>query len=183
MNLFHISFNGDLEGIWHPRAPDGEYPGITVESEKNFKRICTSPTIEQCFWAIYPNVNLYFEKEHYPYMDFYVYSPNLVGIRHTGLITPEEMRDNQLVPDAHITMEYGIPFSVQMDLVGAVRIPNCIKNPEVRYRKFDDPKMEERFLAHRASWKRKSVTPKYSNILESEYRYTRHPLEDLILPK
>ena len=84
LKLFHISFKGDLEGLWIPRNPDGLEPtddGYKSEAypEPLLPRISCAPTIIQCFQAIYANVKHYFDDKKYPYMEFYVYSPVLKG--------------------------------------------------------------------------------------------------------
>jgi len=61
--LFHISFNPNLEGYWKPKLPAGDYDEskyndsfLFLYSEIPIKKISCSPTIDKCFQAIYANV-------------------------------------------------------------------------------------------------------------------------------
>lgn len=123
--LYHISFHGDREGIWTPKVPDSPFDTPTNPStsyEMPIPRICVAPSIEQCFWAIYPNISHYFEDEDYAAMCFTVYRPILnasIPVVDTNALTQQ-----QLVHDAHVTGEHwllGDTFMVAEDQI-------CIKN-------------------------------------------------------
>lgn len=88
--LFHLSFNGNIAGMWDPKLPDGLYGEKGDLSEPDVPRISVSPTLKQCFQAIYPNISKYFEKENYPYLIFYVYVPLFTG--NEKVWTPEILK-------------------------------------------------------------------------------------------
>lgn len=144
IEYYHISFRGDLEGTWKPQLPYGEGSGGEF-SEPSYPRICVSPSIKQCFWAVYPNVSKYFEVEKYPYMDFYVYVPNLQGVK---FLDNDEVNRRKVVHDSHVTGEAQILSSAFMKLDSKVRIKNCTKNKKVMYYPFNDHNKTLRFLSH-----------------------------------
>lgn len=152
LELYHLSFNPTLTGRWSPKQPDGENEH-TDKSKDTFEnlppRISVGPTIEQCFWAIYPNVSQYFEKLRYPYMLMYVYRPAITP--HTKFIDPREVSIK--VHDAYMTQELCITTPTLMHKIAKVKIMNCTKNPIVEYRKFNDPDRPLEFLSHRIDWK------------------------------
>jgi hypothetical protein len=144
--LYHISFRGNLQGVWTPRNPDGhELEKPKHDSEPDLPRISCSPTIEQCFQAIYPNISHLFEVEKYPYMDFYAYSPEVKAT--TRVLTPSELTSKRMVHDAHMTQEHCILDPVFMRLVSRVRVRNTNKHPFLNHRPFGDPTRQERSFA------------------------------------
>lgn len=144
--LFHISFDGGLEGIWKPTIPAGSELGKKTElSEPDVPRISCSPTIEQCFQAIYPNVSKYFEEEKYPHMDFFVYSPVLKGTE--KIWTPEYLTEFKLIHDAHVTQEHCILVPTFMKLIKKVRIMNTKLSPDFLYYPFNDNTQQRKYLA------------------------------------
>ena len=144
--LFHISFEGNLNGLWHPRNPYGEDGANGGQySEPDLPRISCAPSIEQCFQAIYPNISQYFEVEQYPHIDFYVYSPIFRGFER--VLPPKYLTNHRYVHDAHMTEEYCILDPVFMNLVGRVRIQNTNGNPTLSYQPFDQLTNEIRFFA------------------------------------
>ena len=151
--LYHISFRSGLAGQWQPRAPDGLQNTDSKDAlfpEPKNPRISCSPTLEECFYAIYPNISFFFEEKHFPYMDFSVYSPVLTGTER--IWTPEYLTRHHLVHDAHVTSEYSILEAVEMKYVGKLRVFNPLKNAkptEIKYYPFDDKKFGERFLAYK----------------------------------
>ena len=122
-NLYHLSFNKTLEGVWHPRSPDGTGEGnehVSITSESNRPRICVSPTIKQCFQATYPNVKHYFENKNYPYLNMQLYKATLT--KNTVLKTPKELTDHLEVWDAFVTEEHWLLTPVEMKLIAEVKI-------------------------------------------------------------
>lgn len=74
--LYHISFNDNLPYQLIPRQPVGADMPKSDYTEKLQKRVSFSPTIQQCFMAIYPNnMDSFFQKDQYPWLDMYVYCP------------------------------------------------------------------------------------------------------------
>lgn len=142
--LYHISFDGDLEGLWEPKEPAGG-GSQSDTSEPNTPRICVSPTIEQCFQAIYPNVSKYFEEKNYPHMDFYVYIAQVVGTEE--IITPEALTAKRYVPDAHLTDEYWILDPTFMQKHSKIRIKNTNDNKWLEFHPYNDESEDKRGFA------------------------------------
>lgn len=146
--LYHLSFNDELEGIWKPKMPvgDGETVGGKF-SEPEFPRICVAPSIEQCFWALYPNISRFFEELNYPYIQMTAYVPKLT--EDTAIISNQEIIRRRLVHDAHITGEVMITSPVYMKKHSVVKIANPVRNKTVMYRPFNDKNEPLKFLSHK----------------------------------
>lgn len=144
-DLYHISFkNSTYQGMWSPNNPDGfdeskEVVGDTSfpYPEPNLPRISVSPTIEQCFRGVFPNVAHYFEEKNYPYMDYNVFRPRFTG--RESIILPEELTKQRMVWDACVTDETCILDSVYMQWCGQVRIFNTNASPTMFIHPFGDP--------------------------------------------
>ncbi len=120
--LYHISFRDDLEGIWEPKEPDGDYnpaEDASLVGEVIDKRISLSPTIEQCFQGVFANVKHLFTNTHKT-LTFNVYSPKYTG--NELIVTPEKLTSQKFVHDAHITKEHCIITKVNMVKIGTVSI-------------------------------------------------------------
>lgn len=144
--LYHISFNGKLEGIWDPefnQRDDEDHPAEPVPPgeewypEPNLGRISVAPTIEGCFRGVWANLS----DIHYPHMNFYVYSPVFKGKER--VVTPCVLVADRLVWDAHVTQEYLILDEVEMKLVGEVQVVNRRMGPYLRIHPFGDRKEPE----------------------------------------
>lgn len=126
--LFHISRDGTLQGLWKPQLPTGaytsadrqkikdgtyfeeedvEYP-ITPYTESLDARICVSDNIQGCFSGIYPvrTVEETFHDGKTRYMEFFVYYP--LGYADKDILTPDTLTKNKLLWDAHVTNEHVI---------------------------------------------------------------------------
>lgn len=144
--LFHISFNGELQGVWDPefnQKPDENHPEEPDPNqepfpypEPNIGRISVAPTIEGCFIGVYPNVSKYFEKENYPYMQFHIYVPVFKGTER--VVTPKTLTKDRLVWDAVATQEHLILDEVQMNHWGVVEIQNTNKATTAYIHPFGD---------------------------------------------
>jgi hypothetical protein len=145
-DYFHISFDKKLEGVWKPMLPAGSSSKKTDMSEPDYPRISVAPSIEQCFWAVYPNISQYFEKDNYPYLEFMVYVPVITN--ETKVMSNADVVRDHLVHDAHVTGEAFILSNVLMKKDKIIRIKNCTKNKEIWYYPFNDKKREKRFLSH-----------------------------------
>lgn len=135
--LFHISFRADLEGVWEPREPEGDYDPSIDESlvgEVIDKRISLSPTIEQCFQGVYANVKHLFTNQHKS-LTFNVYSPKYNGSE--LIVTPETLTSQKFVHDAHITKEHCIITKVRMVKIGRVSIEEPNVKDKVNYYAYD----------------------------------------------
>lgn len=130
--LYHISFNSNLEGKWTPKKPDGDYDENTSSDllpEVTDARISLSPTIEKCFQAIYANVK-HFIKDKTP-LTFNVYTPVYSGKE--WIVYPETLTKQKFVHDAHITKEHCILTPVYMKLVGKVEITTTGDKDKLEY--------------------------------------------------
>lgn len=144
MKLFHLSFDGNKEGVWYPQIPAGSDIGEKTDlSEPDTPRISFSETLEGCFRAIYPNVSQYFEEKHFPWMEFYVYTPVLNS--KTKIVYQKELTKKHLVHDAHITGEIWILSSVAVEKVTKIKVLNTISKGDLTYRPFNEHKFERRF--------------------------------------
>ena len=143
IKLYHISFNPDLPREIDPDKHefDGVDPETSAYPEQLSGRFCCSPTIIQCFQAIYPNVKHFFDKLHYPHMDFYVYMPNLTP--DVKVVTPETLTKERSVHDAHVTQEYDIVSPVKIRKVALIRIKRINPVGKKYYQPFDDSKEPE----------------------------------------
>lgn len=146
--LFHISFNGELEGLWDPdfnQKPDENHPETPDPNkepfypEPNIGRISVAPTIEGCFIGVYPNVAKFFEEENYPHMFFHVYTPVFEGGER--IVPPEYLTRYKLVWDAVATNEYLILDHVQMNHWGTVEIYNTNKEKTAYIHPFGNPNL------------------------------------------
>ena len=139
-DFVHLSFDGNLEGIWTPRLPYGTSESGGEFSEPDWPRISVSENIEGAFRAIYPNVSKYFEVEGYPYMDFFVYSPSGKRVK---MINPLSLVTGKFVHDAMVTREHVILEKVSMSLLGKVRVYNTSSDSGLFYRPFNDKTSKE----------------------------------------
>lgn len=137
-SLYHLSFRDNLEGYWEPRCPvvvgDISDYETTLLSEPSDKRISVSPSIEQCFQAIYPNVSKYFTKKNYPYMIMSVYSPEKVGKHYS----PEILTNNKYVWDAFYTEEHWLLEPTYMLFKYKVKIWNTDKSGSLLIYPYND---------------------------------------------
>lgn len=128
--LYHISFDRKLEGVWEPKQPDGMTSifkslkpgteGFRRYPEPRTKRISLAPTIEGCFLGVYENIKGLFDIKNYPYLIFAVYKPKITS--KTKMVSNLELTEKNKVWDAHITGESWIVSKVEMELVGLVEI-------------------------------------------------------------
>ena len=143
--MFHISFNGKLPRILNPRQPDGSTPVSKGFTEDLPPRVSFTPTIAQCFYAIYPNISHLYEVENKPYLDFYVYVPKKPS--ELRLIPKDVVLKNIL--DAHITEEICVLNSVEIIQSSKVRI-RPLKD-EIWFHPFGDNKKDKMFLSPKIS--------------------------------
>lgn len=147
LQLYHISFNGDLAGVWTPGTQAGsDVPGESEDSswaypEPPMKAISVSPSVEACFLGVFPNVARFFQKDNLPHMNFFVYQPAFEG--HERVVKPSTLTKDKLVWDAHITQEHRILDSVQMIRVGEIEVLNTNKSSARLTHPFDDVKNPE----------------------------------------
>ena len=139
--LYHLSFAGTKAGVWSPMTPAGTE--LVEEQDEEFgeppiPRISFSPTLEQCFRAIYPNIDFYFKDKKYPHLDIYAYRPRFTG--RERLVLPETLTTERWVWDAHVTKEHWLLDKVRMELVGRYRFYNTEDGTRgFATRPFNDP--------------------------------------------
>lgn len=148
--LFHISFKDkSAAGIWLPDDPAGfdeseeTAPGVVGDTswpypEPSLPRISFSPTIEQCFRAVFPNVAKFFKEKKYPYMEYNVFQPHFKGTER--VVTSEELTLKKFVWDACVTEETCVLDPVMVKHVGRIRVLNTNASPIMFIHPFNDPK-------------------------------------------
>lgn len=126
---YHLSLDGNLEGVWQPRIPVGDHdpekllkpkpapelPDDILLTETQAPRICTSPTILGCFYGIYPNIHKQFEDPKCSKMDFSVYVATNYDPKQ--FMDQHEIIKNKIVWDAHLSLECNIFSSARMRLL------------------------------------------------------------------
>lgn len=136
-NLYHISFSKSLPTYMYPRQPQGLHnpDDITKQiktsifSENLPPRISFSPSVAECFRAIWPNIHKYFTRHKYPHMDMYVYA--LVKGNEKLMLTPKQMTENNQLWDAFFTREHCFLSKVKVVKVAKVRIFNPLFVPAI----------------------------------------------------
>jgi hypothetical protein len=142
--LYHLSFNDKLPTTLYPRQPMDSTVVKGKFVEELPPRISFSPTIQQCFSALYPNISKYFEEENYPHMDMYVYVP----VGKSDRISNKEVNDK--VWDAHITGEVCFKTPTKVMRVAKIRIfnPGNLTSKNCIYAQpFNNPMAKCRFVA------------------------------------
>lgn len=129
--LYHISFKDNLSKVMKPRQPHGTGTSEDGKMKEELPpRVSFSPTIQQCFSAIYPNISHVFEDVNdgkgYPYIYMYVYVP----VDDKALQIPESVvRKN--VWDSHVTGEVCFKTDVNVRLAAKIKIPNPYRKGKV----------------------------------------------------
>lgn len=131
--LYHISFSNALPITMYPRQPHGlsnpddinKAPHESIFQEKLPPRVSFSPSVVECFRAIWPNIHKYFTNYKYPHIDMYVYI--LVKGTESQMLTPEKMTLESKLWDAHYTKEHCFLTKVKVAKIAKIRI----KNPAV----------------------------------------------------
>lgn len=137
-DLYHLSFNSKLEGTWIPKSPEGDYEPTDDESllpEITDPRISLSPTIRQCFQAIYSNIKHLYGKKEKQIITFQVYKPVFKG--NESIVFPDVLTKEKMVHDAHITEEHCIVTPVYMKHIGTVEINKPNPNKKLYYYAYD----------------------------------------------
>jgi hypothetical protein len=137
--LYHLSFNPKLEGRWSPQLPDGdglEVTDPTLHQEPDTARISLSPTVDQCFQAIYANVKHLFDDAPDKTLTFNVYQPVFTGKER--IVTPDTLSRHRLIHDAHITEEHCVLDPLKMVWTGTATIKAPRLRDVVMYRAFGD---------------------------------------------
>lgn len=128
--LYHISFNKALPRYLYPRQPSGLHnPDDITKQTKNTlfaenlpPRVSFSPSVTECFRAIWPNIHKYFTQHKYPYMEMYVYG--LVKGNENQMFTPKQMTDRQQLWDAHYTKEHCFLSKVKIEKIARIKVMN-----------------------------------------------------------
>lgn len=117
--LFHLSFR-NLPNTLIPRQPEDSGSDESVYTEKLPARVSFSPTVQQAFGSIYPNISKFFEEEKLRSITLKVYSP--VGCATLPTIPQDEVRS--AVWDSEYTGEVCYTAPVKVVCVGKVTIHN-----------------------------------------------------------
>ncbi len=150
MNLYHLSFRDNLGPVLTPRQPGGsEITEDGIYTEDLPPRVSFSPTIKQCFFAIYPNISHLLERKkvnNEQYIFMYVYEPVKKNLKKL----PDSLVKRK-VWDAIITDEVCIIEPVEVKCIGKVRIHNPYYRgnvPEYIFvHPFGDKEKEELFVS------------------------------------
>ena len=148
---YHLSFDGELTGEWQPRTPQGfamvqdaKGHGDNM-TEPRTPRICLSPSVEGCFYAIYPNIYSLFEVKKYPHANMYLYRAYIDDtdplFKNNATLTKD-----RLVWDAHITKEVWYLGDLKMTLLQKVKL-TPLQKKEIHTRPFLDEDRDMRFVA------------------------------------
>ena len=149
LGMYHISFRDNLAGLITPRQPDGSEGGVSDQNhgkEEGYpehlpERISFSPTIQQCFSAIYPNISHLVEVEKYPHLDFYVYAP-IIQENTQFIDTATILKE---VWDAHVTGEICVTTPVEFVRISKIRV--WVTDKEIRARPYNSTKHPMQFVS------------------------------------
>ena len=152
---FHLSLDYNLSGIWAPRSPkgfetvkDAKGYGPTM-TEPSTPRICLSPSIEGCFYALYPNLYPLFEVKGYKSLDFCLYRA-YIDDEDPMFVNNARIVTDHIVWDAHVTKEVWYLDKLEMNRVQKLRItPDLSK--KIHANVFNDPQNESRIISAEAS--------------------------------
>lgn len=139
--LYHISFHKTKATEWKPVLPAGTElvpDGSEDVGEPAVPRLSVSPSLEQCFRAVWPNIDKYFKEKKYPHLDFHIYQPEFTG--NELVVGPKSLTSERWVWDAHITGEHWILSPVKMNYVGQCRVFNTLSSGLMMTRVFNDNK-------------------------------------------
>lgn len=140
-SLFHISFQGDIAGLWTPRLPHGSELAGDGYTEPATPRISVAPTIEGCLRGVFPNIEHVLEARGRPFTYFHVYAPQFTG--QEEIIIPDVQTQERWVWDAHITQEHWICSPVKMVHVGRIKVFNTAKSPALYGHPFGDTSLKK----------------------------------------
>lgn len=149
--FYHLSFDGGLSGVWKPRTPQGfdkvkdaKGHGDNLTEPKT-PRICLSPSIEGCFYALYPNIYSLFEVNNYPHGLFYLYRA-FIDISDPKFVPTTKLTLDHLVWDAHVTREVWYTGDLEMAKIQQVRI-TPLQKKLIYTKPFNDTERQEQFVS------------------------------------
>lgn len=143
MDLYHISFDGNLPSILKPQVPAGSIEGEGELDEPMIPRTCFSETLEGCFRAVYPNIQEIAEKHGTDGLEFHIYKPKITPKTLTK--SPESLVAEHYVHDALVTREWWVLNDVEVEHVGKVVYYVDTESEFLEYVPFNDSryKVEE----------------------------------------
>ena len=143
--LFHLSFR-DLPTTLTPRQPKDSGSGPSEFTEQLPPRVSFSPTVQQAFGAIYPNISKFFEELAAKSITMKVYSP--INCSTLPQIDPAKVKAK--VWDAHYTGEACFTAPVKVEFVGTVELFNPYRQKqvvnEINVNPFDNPMLPTQFV-------------------------------------
>jgi hypothetical protein len=121
-DLFHISEN-PLPSVLVPRTPEYQAKkDKTKFTETDIPRVSFSPSIYNCFIAIFPMISKYMESNEGLKRGIFFYVYKAVPTSRNKILSPEELSKKKLVWDAHVTQEYCFLDSIAIRYCGVVKI-------------------------------------------------------------
>lgn len=150
--FYHLSFDRELAGEWTPRTPQGF---DCVKNDKGFAagmqeprlpRICLSPSIEGCFYAVYPNIYHLIEREKYPHIDYCLYRA-YIDTEDKDFRSNDWLVKNKVVWDAHVTKEVWYLGKLKMSRYQLLRFTPDWDKPRIETTAFNDPLGKTRFIS------------------------------------
>lgn len=143
--LFHLSFR-KLPGTLMPRQPEDSGDDESAFTEQLPARVSFSPSIQQAFCAIYPNISKFFEEEGARSITMNVYSP----IECATLSQIDSAKVVEKVWDAHYTGEVCYTSPVKVIHVGSVELINPYFGKQiyrdVKIHPFNNAILPEKFI-------------------------------------
>ena len=149
--FYHLSFDYDLSGTWTPRTPQGfdcvkDAKGYSDSmTEPRTPRICLSPSIEGCFYAVYPNIYHLFEVKKYPHLNYCLYRA-YIDDEDPQFVNTAKLVKDRIIWDAHITKEVWYTGDLEMRRIQQVKMTPQ-KDKEIWAHPFNDESIPRRFIA------------------------------------
>lgn len=143
VDLYHVSFNGDLPKILEPRLPDGTElkTGKEKYPEPDVPRVSFGEHITGCIRAIYPNISHMVEEEGHKVLTMHVY--RAVEPREKRIFPPEILTQQKFVWDANLTREYWCLEPIEIEYVRKIEVHFDTQPPWTKVRPFGKGELKE----------------------------------------
>ena len=130
--LYHISTQDDVAGVWSPRESTKEDNSKTahpIYGEMLPARISVAETIEGCWAGMFSHLT----NNESKIKEFVVYLYKAEPLNSCKVLTPKTLSDYYLVQDAHLTGEYCLIGDVRMVLVSKLTLKNTFNYPDSKW--------------------------------------------------
>lgn len=130
--LYHISTQDDVAGVWSPRESTKEDNSKTahpIYGEMLPTRISAAETIEGCWAGIFGHLT----NNESKIKEFVVYLYKAEPLNSCKVLTPKVLSDYYLVQDAHLTGEYCLIGQVRMALISKLTLKNTFNYPDSKW--------------------------------------------------